>query len=62
LFSIEEWVYKDCGLTFEKYWIFLKAVESDKVVNPTFEKSNKFIFELVDEGDNKTWLGAEDKD
>jgi hypothetical protein len=37
-------------------------VESDKVVNPTLEKSSKFTFELVDEGDSKTWLGVEDND
>jgi hypothetical protein len=36
----------------EKYWIFLKAVESDKGVNPILEKSSKLTLELVEEGES----------
>jgi hypothetical protein len=54
LSRLVEGEYNDCGLTFEKYCIFLKEVESDKVERPTFEKSSKLILELLEEGDNIT--------
>jgi hypothetical protein len=55
-------VYRDCGLTLEKYCIFLNAVESDKVVSPIFEKSNRFRLEDLEAGDSTTWLGVDDID
>jgi hypothetical protein len=53
-------VYKDWGLTLEKYWIFLNAVESDKVDSPTLEKSSRFKLEFLEEGDNSTCVGEEE--
>jgi hypothetical protein len=51
---LEEVEYKECGLTLEKYCIFLKAVESDKVLKPTLEKSSKLRLELSEDGDSTT--------
>jgi hypothetical protein len=47
-------VYRDCGLTLEKYCIFLKDELSDNGVNPTLEKSKRFIFEEFEEGESTT--------
>jgi hypothetical protein len=60
--NVDEVVYKDWGLTLEKYWIFLNAEASDKVDKPTLEKSSKFKLEFLEEGERTTWLGVDDID
>jgi hypothetical protein len=59
---VEDDVYKDWGLTLEKYWIFLNTDVSDSVDNPTLEKSNRFRFEFFEDGDKTTWLGVDEID
>jgi hypothetical protein len=62
LSRVDEEAYKDWGLTFEKYCIFLNTEESDNVDKPTLEKSNRFKLEFFEDGDKTTWLGVDEID
>jgi hypothetical protein len=52
-------VNRDCGLVFEKYCIFLKAVESLTVELPISLKFIKLRTLVLSFGDKRRWAGVE---